>query len=208
MSRRPEEWACMPRRSADDTANRRCRLKTYFVCALVLLGLACSSPTGMCACSPAMARGIVAGVVTNPSGAPSSNVEVRAEVRPFGCSLTSTDLMHTFRAVTDGAGRYRHDMVIAVGSDTACVRIVARSAAGQGSDSVVVNGVRMRFKYSSSNVRPDSLRTHLQLKSPAGFARHSPRETPPSRPSSMHATPAKVRHTSQLQSSLPPPQRA
>ena len=138
-------------------------MKTYFVSALVLLGLACSSPTGMCACSPSMARGIVAGVVTNPTGAPSPNVEVRAEVRPFGCSLTKNDLLHTFRAVTDGAGRYRHDMMVAVGSDTACVRIVARSAAGQGSDSVVVNGVRMRFKYSSGNVRPDSLRIDLQL---------------------------------------------
>jgi hypothetical protein len=136
-------------------------LKTYFVSALLLLGVACGLPTDACGCSPPEAQSVVAGFVTRSDGMPVPNPDVRAEIRPFGCSRTASVYSMQPVAESDATGRYRFRLTSSSNSDSACVRLVARESGPAQGDSAVVSDIRVRFRYPSSRI--DSIRVDLRL---------------------------------------------
>jgi hypothetical protein len=134
---------------------------------LLALGLvlACSTPTDLCGCPPALGIGTVFGTVTNATGAAVTDAEVRVEARLFGCAATQPSyLVDSPVTRTDAVGRYRYEMRAASPSDSACIRVVARRIGAAAGDSAVASAVRMRLVPSyGPRARPDSVLLNLRL---------------------------------------------
>lgn len=71
----------------------------------VMLFVSCTTPTGMCACSPKMAEAVVYGRVTDAAGAGVSGARVALEYHPDGCDPAVGWPMEG--TVTGAGGRYR-----------------------------------------------------------------------------------------------------
>jgi hypothetical protein len=100
-------------------------------------------------------------LVIRSDGTPVPNPEVRAVIRPHGCSQTAPVYsMHPAVAESDASGRYRYLLYMPFNSDTACVRLVARAPGAVG-DSAVASDVRMRFRYPPARV--DSIRVDFRI---------------------------------------------
>lgn len=140
------------------------KFKLLVVSAL-LVASACFLPTDACGCPPALGIGTLAGVVTRASGSAVVGAEVRAQVRLWGCSGPSADmLVDSAKTVTDANGRYNIFLRSFGPTDTACVKITARMVTASGIDSVSYDGLRMRLIPSyGTKLKPDSIRVDLRL---------------------------------------------
>ena len=120
------------------------RISLPATAAVVLL--LCCTPTEPCACPPALAHGVVSGVVTRAAGEPAVGAVVRVEAFR-GCADTLFGLLvDRPTAPVDGSGHYRYEMRSVIATDTACLRLTALDTADSREDSVVVAGIRMRLR--------------------------------------------------------------
>src|SRR5215467_8818917 len=140
-------------------------MRRIILFAVAVVGFGCMGPTEACGCPPTLGIGTVAGVVRLANGILAPGASVRVEARLQGCDLREPS------AVVDGptthadsAGRYLFHIRTVSPSDSACLRLVARPASSTTSDSVVVNGVRMRL-VPGTNLKGwgDSTRVDLNL---------------------------------------------
>jgi hypothetical protein len=107
----------------------------------IVFAVACFWPTDLCSCPPALYFGVVEGVVTKDNAlVAGADVTVGLGWRTCVFSFPSM-LVDGSDTKTDPAGRYHYQLRALAGSDTSCLRIVARS----GPDSAVTSGVRIRL---------------------------------------------------------------
>lgn len=132
-------------------------LRWSFAFAAALL-LACSSPTGMCACPPARGHAVIYGTVRTAADQPVEGATVRAAVFRSVCGQgTSYTNPDANSAQTDAAGAYRLHFYSLSGG-TSCVRVTARSPGG--ADSTYVD-VALELRHEDAE--PDSARVDLVL---------------------------------------------
>lgn len=121
----------------------------------------CVSSTGGCDCVPA-GRGIVTGTVTRANAGAVSGAVVRVEARLKTCARTEPNLIAgAVTTSTDPQGKYTFEINASVPTDSACIRVVARTIAGN--DSAVADGAWMRLVSSATPVAPVTLRVDLTL---------------------------------------------
>ena len=130
---------------------------------LVSLGIgviaACTTPTGLCGCSPPPPpSALVVGTVRTTGGAPLRDAIVSATGKRGSCPGSGPAVAADYGALpSDSAGRYR--IFVALGStalDSMCVQLIARRSAIASTDTLAAPLVALQLRttlpYDSTRV--------------------------------------------------------
>ncbi len=141
------------------------RSKLFLGALLASAAAACLSPTGMCACPPALGLADLSGAVTR-AGRPVRGAVVRVDLRARGCAdTTRSTLVDRPETTADTLGRYTYQARSAAPSDTACVRVTAVDTSGGRRDSAVATAPRVRLTSShGTRERPPVIRLDVALR--------------------------------------------
>lgn len=104
-----------------------------------------------CACTLAPTMAIVYGTVTTATGSAASGAMVEVRILHKGCGTIASG----HNMLTDNTGGYRAAVLAPMGSDSACVDVVAHGSAS-GNTATGRSAVRLTDP-------PDSVRVNLQL---------------------------------------------
>ena len=126
--------------------NRPSALRIAFVTGCSVL-LSCTTPTGGCACSPALTHAVAYGTVRTASGAPVVDATVRVFLFRDACGGETFEggaSGHVER--TTAAGAYRARFHSVDGPRTVCLRVRAIRG-GAVPDSVFVDGALVQMRH-------------------------------------------------------------
>lgn len=121
-------------------------MRTPLVTSLALgVAVACSTPTSVCGCSPALTVAVVFGRISTSGDTPLRGALIRVNRTVGACPRRGEALDGGFgETQSDSTGQYR--IFVAAGADTVCVQAIAFRSASARTDSLVSSATTLALR--------------------------------------------------------------